>query len=142
MAMDRRRFFKHLTGTLIGLWGLAIVYPVSRYLKKPAEAGQDVSEVVVCAVSDIAAGQSKMFKFGAHPGMLICDSKGNYHAVDATCTHLGCTTQYRAAKEDVFCACHNGVYTLDGKNVSGPPPKPLASLKVAVKDDKIVVSKA
>jgi Rieske Fe-S protein len=47
-------------------------------------------------------------------------------ALDAKCTHLGCTVQYEADKNRIYCACHGGVYDArTGANVSGPPPKPL-----------------
>jgi Rieske Fe-S protein len=50
--------------------------------------------------------------------------------------------QYRKDRSDIWCACHNGVYNLDGGNVSGPPPRPLMPLEVNVRGDKIVVRKA
>jgi len=49
--------------------------------------------------------------------------------------------QYREEKQDIWCACHNGIYDLNGKNVSGPPPRPLELYRVNVKGDQIVVSK-
>lgn len=139
--MTRREFFRVLTKSLVVLWGFAILYPVARYLKRPKSAEEEAgTSVVVCKTSEIAPGQSKSFKYGNHPGLLICDEAGQYHAFDATCTHLGCTAQYRSKEKDIFCACHEGVYSLDGKNVSGPPPKPLLALKIAVKNGDIVVS--
>lgn len=142
MALDRRGFFKTLTKLLVVGWGVALIYPISKYLKRPETGENQAKDVVVCKVGDLKPGESKTFKFGPHPGLLICDAKGDYHAVDATCTHLGCTTQYRKDKNDIFCACHSGVYGLDGKNVSGPPPRPLTGLKVTVTGQDIVVSKA
>jgi Rieske Fe-S protein len=49
--------------------------------------------------------------------------------------------QYRDEKQEIWCACHNGVYDLNGKNVSGPPPRPLEEYKVNVKGDQLVVSR-
>lgn len=142
--MKRPEFLKILTGGLVAFWSLALIYPISRYLKKPPDPDSDkqVSEVTVCKVSELAPGQSKSFQFGKRPGMLICTKAGQYMAYDATCTHLGCTTQYRAEKKDIYCACHAGVYDINGKNIAGPPPRPLQALKVSVKGNDIVVSKA
>ena len=50
---------------------------------------------------------------------------GQPRAFNAVCTHLQCTVEYRAASQDIFCNCHNGVYDLNGRNVAGPPPRPL-----------------
>jgi len=43
----------------------------------------------------------------------------------------------------IHCSCHGGVYDPHtGKNVSGPPPKPLKAYKVNVGTTNIVVSRA
>ena len=60
----------------------------------------------------------------------------------AVCTHLGCTVQYRGADRTIWCACHNGLYDLEGHNVSGPPPRPLEVYVVHVEGDDVVVEKA
>ena len=57
----------------------------------------------------------------------------------ATCTHLSCTVQYRDDLHEVWCACHNGMYDLNGRNVSGPPPRPLESFEVQVRGEEIYV---
>ncbi|MBI4395998.1 MAG: Rieske 2Fe-2S domain-containing protein, partial [Elusimicrobia bacterium] len=37
------------------------------------------------------------------------------------------------------CACHNGRYDLSGRNISGPPPRPLDLFNVRVEGDEVVV---
>jgi Rieske Fe-S protein len=54
---------------------------------------------------------------------------------------LQCTVQYRDDLHHVWCACHNGHYDLNGKNISGPPPRPLEQYAVNVRGDEIFVSK-
>ena len=49
-------------------------------------------------------------------------------------------------KGDIFCNCHNGVYDLNGRNVSGPPPRPLEDYKVTLRgttpgQEEIIVSR-
>jgi Rieske Fe-S protein len=66
-------------------------------------------------------------------------------AFNALCTHIDCTVKYRADKGDIFCACHEGVYDLNGRNISGPPPRPLEVYKVTLRGERgqeeIVVSR-
>ena len=64
-------------------------------------------------------------------------ASGELKALGATCTHLDCTVQRRADLGIIWCSCHNGRYDDDGKNISGPPPKPLP--KYIVKEDKEVI---
>ncbi|MBI3405328.1 MAG: Rieske 2Fe-2S domain-containing protein, partial [Acidobacteria bacterium] len=51
------------------------------------------------------------------------------------------TVQYRKESSDVWCACHNGVYDTAGRNVSGPPPRPLTTFAVHVRGEEIVVTR-
>lgn len=144
MAFNRRKFLQILSTSLMGFWAVALIYPIIRFVffaPKQEEGPQD--ELVVCKVSDIAPGQSKTFRLANKPGLLIQDSNGNYHALNATCSHLGCTVQFRPKEADVFCACHLGQFDLDGGYVAGPPPGPLERYNVTVTDDgSIVVSRA
>jgi cytochrome b6-f complex iron-sulfur subunit len=143
MQAGRRNFLKILAGGLSALWVAAIAYPVLRYLKRPAVDEAEVTSVVVAQKGDLKPGESKTFKFGNRPGLLICKADNQYVAMDATCTHLACIAQHRPAQKDIYCACHGGVYTLDGANASGPPPRPLAQLKVDVAaNGQVTVKKA
>ena len=63
-------------------------------------------------------------------------------AVDAKCTHEGCTVQYLPAESAIWCACHNGHFDLNGQNIAGPPPKPLESYVVNARGNQLVVSKS
>jgi len=81
-----------------------------------------------------------VFKFGRKPALLVRRPDGNFVAYLAECTHLDCTVQYRSEKEDIWCACHNGVYDLNGTNVSGPPPRPLDALEVHTQGDDVYVT--
>ena len=67
---------------------------------------------------------------------------GSFVAFDANCTHLSCIVQYRDDVGQIWCACHNGQFDLTGRNVAGPPPRPLAPLKVNVAGDDVVVQRA
>ncbi len=126
-------------GLLVSL--VSFLYPVIKYLVPPkvAELGND--EVVAAKIADLRANSAKVFRFGSRPGLLIMNSDGTYRAVSATCTHLGCTVQYRQDLRQIWCACHNGFYDLNGRNLSGPPPRPLETYDVHVRQDEIVVSR-
>jgi Rieske Fe-S protein len=120
---------------------LSFVYPVLRYLIPPAVVDMGGDEVVAAKVGELQANGSKIFRFGNRPGLLLLTSEGEYHAMSATCTHLSCTVQHRKDLHQVWCACHNGLYDLNGRNISGPPPRPLESFQVHVRGDEVVVSR-
>ena len=66
---------------------------------------------------------------------------GDVRAFSAVCTHLACTVQYRPDFQHIWCACHNGHYDLQGKNIAGPPPRPLDAYKVDIAGDEVYVTK-
>ncbi len=120
----------------------SFIYPVLRYFVPPQVADLGVDEVVAAKVGDLKPNASAIFRFGSKPGLLILDADGEtYHAVSASCTHLGCTVQYKGDAKEIWCPCHNGVYNMNGANVSGPPPRPLQKFNVHVRGDQIFVSR-
>lgn len=142
-----RRAFVGLGVALVGcVYGAAVGYPVYRYLSTPARRAAQraaVTEVELPGAEKLATGTAMMFKFGTKPAMLIHHKDGEWVALDAVCTHLGCTVQYEPDHDRIHCACHGGVYDAKtGGNVSGPPPKPLAKFRVEVSDAKVTVFRA
>lgn len=137
----RRRFVQALLGGGLIASAASFFYPLLKYLSPPpaVDLGSDV--VVAGKVGDLKPNTSKIFRFGSKPGLLIQESSGEYRAMSATCTHLSCTVQYRNDTHQVWCACHNGIYDMAGRNVSGPPPRPLEVYEVHVRGDEIVVSR-
>jgi cytochrome b6-f complex iron-sulfur subunit len=137
----RRRIVEVLLGA--GLLGslASFVYPLLRYLVPPQVVDLGGDEVVAGKIGDIKPSGSKIFRFGTRPALLLMTPEGEYRALSAVCTHLGCTVQYRNDLGEIWCACHNGLYDLNGRNISGPPPRPLEVFQIHVRGDEIVVSR-
>jgi Rieske Fe-S protein len=140
-SSGRRGFLNYLLGTgTVATLG-AILYPIIRFMVPPKVVESSASSVVAAKIVEIKPNQGKIFKFGSKPGLLVQTPEGEYRAFSATCTHLDCTVQYRQEEKLIWCACHNGRYDLTGRNVSGPPPRPLEEFKVNVRGDEIIVSR-
>ena len=137
--IPRRRFVEVLLGSGFLATAVAFLYPVLRYLVPPKAIDLGGDAVVAGRVSELKPNSGKIFRFGNRPGLLIRTASGEYRAMSATCTHLSCTVQYRDDLRQVWCACHNGKYDLNGRNISGPPPRPLEAFEVQVKGDEIFV---
>ncbi len=140
---SRRRFINWFLGTGAGAFLVSVLYPVSRYLVPPP-AGESAAGTVTLAVKpdEVKPNSGQIFKFGSRPGILIRTPTGDLRAFSAVCTHLNCTVQYRPDLSHIWCACHNGHFDLNGKNIAGPPPRPLEPLVVNPRGKQIVVSKA
>src|ERR1017187_6880495 len=138
---SRRRAIGFFLGGGVLATLASFLYPVMRYFVPPVVVDLGGDEVVAAKHGDLKPNSGKIFRFGARPGLLILNSDGTYKALSATCTHLGCTVQYRSDLREIWCACHNGTYDLNGRNVSGPPPRPLDVFDVHLRGEEIVVSR-
>ncbi len=137
--MKRRSFLDWMIGGLGAALAALVAYPVARFIVPPRIPEATTRRVLAAKKDELSPGDFKIFPFGAGAGILVRQADGNYRALSAACTHLGCTVQFRKAESDIWCACHNGIYGLDGRNVSGPPPRPLETYVVHVTDEGVVV---
>ena len=137
----RRRIVEFLLGGGLFATLVSFVYPVLRYLIPPPVADLGADEIVALKVGDLKPNGYKIFRFGSRPAILLMTAAGEYRALSAVCTHLSCTVQYRKDLEHMWCACHNGHYDLNGRNIAGPPPRPLEAFQVHVRGDEIVVTR-
>jgi cytochrome b6-f complex iron-sulfur subunit len=138
---NRRDFLGALLGGGFFAWIISLFYPVVKYLNPPEIEEVNVSSVKIGAVEDMEKDSGKIIKFGNKPVVVIRKPTGEYAAFSAVCTHLDCIVQYRKDYGQIYCACHNGRYDLNGRNVSGPPPAPLKKYGIAINKDEVVVFK-
>lgn len=137
----KRDFLKYALGGSLFAWLSAVLYPVLAYMKPPKQGEVLVSSVNAGKLADLPNDTGRIVKFGTKPVILVRTADGELRAFDATCTHLDCTVQYRGDMGVIWCACHNGKYDMNGRNIAGPPPKPLEAYRVIVQNDEIIISK-
>lgn len=129
-----------LGGGLITTLG-SIFLPIINFIIPPKVEEATQNSVVAAKVGELPLNSGKVFRFGSKPGILVHSQNDEYVAFSAICTHLECTVQYRQDFKHIWCACHNGHFDLTGKNIAGPPPRPLEAYKVDVRGEDIVVTK-
>jgi cytochrome b6-f complex iron-sulfur subunit len=139
---SRRTFLDYLVGSSAVATLAAIFYPILKFMTPPHIVESTENSVVAAKVAEIPKNSGKIFKFGNKPGILVRTEGGELKAFSAVCTHLDCIVQYRSETKQIWCACHNGQYNLSGKNIGGPPPRPLEEFKVNTRGDDIVVTRA
>jgi Rieske Fe-S protein len=134
IPIRRRSFLNWFLGTTLGALMASIVYPIARFLSPPDVPEASTNEVEAGATNDpeLLKKGFKIVHFGADPVILLRLSELEFRAFNATCTHLDCIVDYDKSRSRVRCNCHNGEYDLNGRNVAGPPPKPLTAFKVHV----------
>lgn len=141
MGLNRRQFVNVLLGGgILGALG-SLLYPVFSYLRPPKGSEANVQSVKAGLASEFPNNSGQIVKFGRKPVILIRSETGEFHALSATCTHLECIVQYRPELKQIWCACHNGLYDITGRNISGPPPRPLTEYSVDIVSDEIHITK-
>ncbi|MFC1557436.1 ubiquinol-cytochrome c reductase iron-sulfur subunit [candidate division KSB1 bacterium] len=138
---NRREFLDLVLGGGFALLSGAIIYPVAQYMTPPEVSESETATILAGNINDIPPGSGKEFRFGSKPGLLVRNDTGEFTAFISICTHLDCIVQFSKEKNGIWCACHGGMFDFHGNNISGPPPKPLTSLKVDIQGDNIYVSK-
>ncbi len=78
---------------------------------------------------------------GNKPALVVRNDQGEFKAYLAICTHLDCTVQFMPENGIIWCACHNGKYDLNGRNIAGPPPRPLDQLQLNIQNNEILISR-
>ena len=136
----RRSFLNWLLGAGIIGWAVSVLYPVLRYLRPLSDAGAGsplrltADELATLAKSHFVIARSGTRK------VIVFEAGGELRALDAKCTHEGCTVQVVPGDSLLWCACHNGKFDLDGRVLSGPPPRPLVKWIAAREGNDVVLS--
>jgi cytochrome b6-f complex iron-sulfur subunit len=137
---ERRSFLNWFLGIGVLGWAGSVLYPVLRYLRPLGDAGaggplkltpEDVSILNKSHFVIARAGTRKVIVF---------EAGGALRALDAKCTHEGCTVQFVPGDSLIWCACHNGKFDLDGRVLSGPPPRPLGKWVATREGDDVTLT--
>jgi Rieske Fe-S protein len=133
----RRDFLNVAIGGSAAAFAVAMGYPVARY----AEPRPQVTKgpVTVGKIEDFPVGGSKTVLVHDRPVLLIRSTDGSLRALSAICTHLQCVVGWSAERNQIECPCHGGVYSADGQNIAGPPPRRLEELEVTVNEGSVIV---
>ena len=141
MAQTRRGLVGWLLGGGFTASLVSFLYPVFRFMMPPPVAEASVNEVTAGKTQDFRVNAGKLVKFGNTPALVIRLGDNEWRAYSGICTHLNCTVQFQESSRQIWCACHNGFYDINGKVVSGPPPRPLDEFTVRVRGDEVVLSR-
>lgn len=150
--LSRRQFLSTITWAIGALLGAGLGIPAIAYIIGPALQRQDVEQwIPLGSTSKVELGTPTLFRADVQRSAgwitnteelsvyVLTENGRDFVAMSNVCTHLGCRVRWVADQGEFFCPCHNGVFTKDGKVVSGPPPAPLNQFQVKVEDDRLFI---
>jgi cytochrome b6-f complex iron-sulfur subunit len=138
-----RRDFLKAAG---GIWGALCAAPVLGMILQyitPVTARVPLHDTVLIGkATDFAQGTVKIVRVGKDPVLLIHTPSGQFRALSARCTHLGCVVQYQESPAPHFgCNCHGSQFDMNGTNISGPAPRPLPPYRVMLSGTSVYLTR-
>jgi cytochrome b6-f complex iron-sulfur subunit len=151
--MDRRTFLSWVSvGALASSLPVALAACTSEKTDttatKPSDSAASARAdgfTVVGTVKDLdQAGFIQDKNFAAGPLLVIHDAtdKSKLVAVNSTCTHKGCTVDWKKDAKTLACPCHGSQFKPDGSVAKGPASKPLATFTIKTEGDSVLVKSA
>lgn len=140
----RRTFYILLINGIMGLITAALAIPAAIYLLFPPKARKGATWVKTADLSTIQAGKPTEISFqrSRADGWQVVTEKttawvvkqANNEVVAFTpmCTHLGCAYHWDDGSNTFICPCHTSSFSIDGKVLGGPAPRPLDRYAVKV----------
>lgn len=86
----------------------------------------------------LAPGSSLNFHYPStkDSAILVRTFDGELHAFGQKCTHLSCPVYFERAHQRLECPCHDGAFDAKtGSVLHGPPPRPLDTVKLEVREN-------
>ena len=125
-------FFAFVASFLIG--SLRFMFPRVLFEPSPVFKAGYPDDYPVGSVSTIWVKEQRVW--------IVRDEDGLY-AIQAICTHLGCTPRWLDAENKFKCPCHGSGFTSEGINFEGPAPRPLERVQVTLAEDgQILINKS
>jgi Rieske Fe-S protein len=137
---SRRVFLNSVLGGGLAAFAATFIGPVVKFIFPPYKEPDEV-KLPAADYSGLPDNEVKGFAWGNKPGLIKRAADGSLVAFVGVCTHLDCNVTYVPGDRKFYCACHQGWYDENGKNIAGPPPAPLRRLAISVDGESLVIKK-
>ncbi|GMV50279.1 Rieske (2Fe-2S) protein [Nitrospirales bacterium NOB] len=137
--IGRRRFLSQAVmgfGLVFGMGLLGL-----RFLQflVPYRTTRQTEAVLIGTESRIPMGEAVSMDLGGQK-ILVLKTEEGVAAFSRRCTDLGCLVSWNRERQQFICPCHQGTFDKTGKNISGPPPRPLDRLDLVKRGEQLYVS--
>lgn len=137
--VGRRRFLSQAVmgfGILFGIGTLGFRFV--QFLV-PSRKVKETQAVLIGAESRIPMWQALPMDLGGQKILVLKTDEG-VAAFSRRCTDLGCLVSWNRERQQFVCPCHQGTFDKAGRNISGPPPRPLDRLEVVKRGEQLYVN--
>ena len=141
-----------LVGAIYGIWAAiagALGVPALIYLLFPPKARKtdewvnagDISTLTLNVPVEMTFRRNRVDGWKVisekSTAWVVKDAKNRITAFGPQCTHLGCAYHWDETKTEFVCPCHSSIFSVDGKVVAGPAPRPLDRYETRIEGKKL-----
>jgi len=150
-GINRRTFY---FSAIYGLWaliGAALAIPAGIYLLFPPRLRKGPEWVKAGDLTQLQprAPEEFVFRRNRADGWKITSEKATAWVVKLSdreiiaygpqCPHLGCAYHWDQENKEFLCPCHASTFSIDGKVLSGPAPRPLDRYEVKTEGNSLLL---
>ena len=149
--IPRRRFYSAAIYGLNAIMAAALAVPTLVYLLVPkgrrrketfVDAG-DIRQLTPGVPTEMTFQQSRIDGWRVvtekRTAWVVKDASSTVTAYGPQCTHLGCAYHWEEKPKQFVCPCHASLFSVDGKVLAGPAPRPLDRYDVKVANGRLMV---
>lgn len=147
----RRRFYEVVIFGAQAIIGAALAIPAIAYLLVPTKRRREAGWIEAVDVTTLTpkVPVEVSFRQSRTDGWKVTTEKktawvvkmddSNIVAYGPQCTHLGCAYHWEQDKSEFVCPCHTTLFSIDGKVISGPAPRPLDRYQTKLDGTKLML---
>ena len=149
--INRRSFYSQAILGLNAIIGAALALPTLAYLLLPKsrlskqtliDAG-DISQLTPGIPVEMTFQQSRVDGWRVstqkRTAWVVKGDSNQVTAFGPQCTHLGCAYHWDEKPKQFVCPCHTSLFSIDGKVLAGPAPRPLDRYVSEVKNGRLLI---
>jgi len=148
---SRRGFLRLATGVVSAIISLllgipfvvALITPTYRRSQSPYARAADVSllpkEQPVSLRFQLQGTDAFIRQTVTQEVWVVKHSDNDVTVFSPICTHLGCHYEWVASANEFVCPCHNSYFSITGKVLAGPAPRPLDTLPSRIENGVLYV---
>ena len=149
VSPTRRSFYIRFIFGAMSTIGAALAVPAAIYLLFPPKAKKEAEWFDATDLSAIPVGTPTEVSYQRNrvDGWKVISEKttawvlkkpdGQVVAFAPNCTHLGCAYHWDDPSHTFVCPCHTSAFSIDGKVLGGPAPRPLDRYLVKIEGGKL-----
>jgi menaquinol-cytochrome c reductase iron-sulfur subunit len=147
----RRAFHLAVVYVLGALIGLAMAIPTILYLLVPPKPRKESGWIDAGDVSQLTPGVPVALSFQESrldgwklttekkTAWVVKEPDNKIVAFGPQCTHLACAYHWEMDAGKFMCPCHGSAFSIDGKVLEGPAPRPLDRYATKIENNRLQI---